>query len=276
MKKLFIVLFGVLLLTTSCSNIPTGNNNFNANSRIINAVDTTGYYAAKNLKGLELFNLGETTYNGALDVIKSKIRVDYNKEYNLRNYPPYYSPKTKYSAERFSILFEEIQKDTICSLLDKKTSSGFGSLTFGSPDVKFILMREYYIGDLKISNLKLTFFKDTLCKIECDQNTAIEQGFKDKYGEGNYTKLIDIRTKRRIAKNEQIIWRNSVVFAKSWEDYSYKYKNNILESSYNRDGFIIEFNNREVYDNILKSENNAYKIKVDYENNKKQKDLNKL
>jgi len=153
---IFITIVFIIFLS-SCINKNEQNNNAINNT----ANDTTGFYQAKDLQGLSVFIIGNSTYNQVLKHLKSEFKDD--KRYY------FYSD------------IDETKYDTLVSYLEEDL---LRRNIFGCPDLRTIEISKYYIGDIEVSYLKLDFFRDTLFNIRCWQNDEIEEGFKSKYGEG--------------------------------------------------------------------------------------------
>ena len=139
-----------LALLSSC-NTPTQKHS-------IVLEDTTGFYKARNMKGIAEFFIDSSTYHTTLDKIKAEIRLDY-KQGTSAKYT--YLPKENITdMELFP--FRENQ-DSIIKTID---------------------LFEYFTGSLKVNFLKLTFLNDTLVEITCDSGKDIEDALTQKYGQG--------------------------------------------------------------------------------------------
>lgn len=292
--SLLIICFGFL----SCSN-PSSQKNTVVN----NVPDTAGYFAARNMKGIASFKIGETNYSQALKIIRDEIRKDY-QETNSNEMPKYrgYEPKFmvfKYDKngnpvswfyrEDYGSIIKEVKYDTLKSYLKGDLDYlSFDTEIFGCPKIKSINMFSYYIGDIELTRFELKFYQDTLYKISCSQNDKIEDGFKAKYGNG---RLIDnsvwktprgktnvrpendaIRKKSQLLKiDKEHIWENESVMAVSLTYIEYKH-----EDTYSSLYFVIESKNTKLKDKITECEDVAIKAKQRLEEQKKQKEFNLL
>ena len=275
-----------------------------------NLTDTIGYYAARNMKGLASFKIGESTYSETINQLKEEIRKDSRrfKETNYKESPQYSGYEEKYLdfkfdkkgnianqfyREDFGSIFEEIKYDTISRYLKKDI---LNREIFGCPNIKELGMFEYYIGDIKIRSLKLKFYKDTLYQISCTQNNKIEEGFKAKYGNGRLINNSvwktprgetnvrpeneEVLKKSQLLKiDEKIIWENESIKTESQTYCKYKYEGDkFIEpdlDSYNS-YFNIWLKNELKMNEIKDCENAAYKTKKRLEEQSKQKDINQL
>ena len=268
-----------------------------------NEEDTTGFYAARNLKGLASFQIGETTYKQAIKILKDDIRRDYNASrqedytgYSTRynsyspDHPEFVSNKLVY-RESFSSVIKETKFDTIQSylkedLLDREV--------FGCPNLREIRMFEYYIGNIEVRSLKLNFFNDTLFSINANQDDELEKGFIEKYG-GLYTERNKIRTPSGIKSeypisqtarqksqlleiDEEYIWENEKVIARSHSNIEYHYEG---KSTTHTDfdyysSFTIETKDTTLLKKILDCKNLAYATGNRLRQEKKQSDFSKL
>lgn len=85
------------------------------------------------------------------------------------------------------------------------------------PNIKIYKINEFFIEDLRISNLELTFYQDTLFKIILSESEVVKDAFNKKYGEGirNYNFSLASRNKKneKMDVTENIIWENESVRA---------------------------------------------------------------
>jgi hypothetical protein len=304
MKNLTISLLIICFGFFSCSN-PSSQKNTVAN----NIPDTAGYFAARNMKGLATFKIGESTYSDVLKIIQEEIRQDskrFNKTTNYKELPNYqgYDPKYPdfkfdkngkiigtFYREDFGYNYKEVIYDTLKSYLERDLLE---EKIFGCPMERALTMHQYYIGDIEIMSLKLTFYNDTLFQISCFQNSSIESGFRAKYGDG---KLIDntewqtpsgktnirpenpeVLKKSKLMKiNTKIIWENKQVKAISstYIESNYdgdSYKGAGFSNSY----FKMDSKNKRILKEIQECESIASKTRSRLEELKKKTDLNRL
>jgi NADH dehydrogenase/NADH:ubiquinone oxidoreductase subunit G len=288
----------------SCSN-PTSKKNTVVN----NVPDTAGYYAARNLKGISAFKIGETTYKQALNIIKDEIRKD-SKKYKETNYkvmPKYQGYEAKYpdftydkngniattfEREDFGFIYKEVKYDTIASYLKDDL---VGEEVFGSPKLKALKIFQYYIGDIELMNFELKFFQDTLYNISSNQEDKVESGFKEKYGEGRTVKNDvwktpfgikneapendEIMKKSKVLKiDEQHIWENKLIKAVSqtYIEYEYKDGGDSFSDAHSDSYFSIDSKNIILQNKITECKNLANKSRERLEAQKKQKEINQL
>jgi hypothetical protein len=304
MKTLTVSLLTICLGFISCSN-PSSQKN----ATVSNVPDTIGYFAARNMKGIAAFKIGETTCSQALKIIKDEIRKDSRKfkETNYKEMPKYHGYEANYpdftfdkngnisgtfNREYFDLIIKEVKYDTINSylkedLLDREI--------FGCPNIRAISIFQYYIGDIELMSFELKFYQDTLYKIICNQEDKIESGFKEKYGAGrsivnnqwktplgikNEAPENDaMRKKSQLLKiDEKNIWENQFVKAVSQTYVVYEYRNgsdsfsDAVSDSY----FSMESKNAKLHDKITACEDIALRVKQRLELQKKQKELNQL
>lgn len=285
MKKVMIPFVIIVLGFFGC------NNPSSKNTGTINLPDTVGYFAAKNMKGLGSFRLGESTYSQILNIIKEEIRKDSRryKETNYKELPLYtgYEPKyldykfdkkgniaSEFYREDFGSIFKEIKYDTISSFLKEDILK---REVFGCPNIRELEMFKYYIGDIEISSLNLKFYKDTLYQITCSQNDKIEEGFKAKYGNG---KTIDNSVKKgdKLLKiDKKTTWENETVKAESQTYIEYKYDGDKYKGAgYYSCLFDMNSKNEKMLREINDCKNAADESKTRFEEQKKRKDINQL
>jgi hypothetical protein len=231
-----------------------------------NPIDTLGSYKAKNLNGLSHFIIGVSTYSKTLSDLKKEWKTAKKEIGNtgVMTNAYYYTDWSSIGMgeDSYSGLVE-IKWDTI-----KKYESEYDLLHDDielCKDVKRIKMIDYYVGNVDIRNLCLTFFKDTLYKITCYQNDDIDSAFIIKYGKGKYVdktkwlkngRVIINPDQTFIDKNrspnfniieiyEQRIWENDQIKAESMTNIHYVKSN---ANSYVHDFYIIS------KDTIIESE----------------------
>lgn len=197
------VIFSILCSCGDYSHKDVSQNNKDQKS------DTVGFYQARDLKGLGNFKIHGSTYKETFKTLTKEFKID-----------------GRYSLEVFNL--KEIHHDTIKSFLAEDLLKEH---IFGCPRVSGINVYKYFIGDIEISDLKLTFYQDTLISIECAQNDKIDEGFKLKYGKGksfnndlwktpsgetHERPSDDIMNKCQLLKIDQKqIWENKSVIATS-------------------------------------------------------------
>jgi len=303
MKKIItLIIIGLFLY--SCNNQPVQKN-----STATNVPDTSGYYAARCMKGIASFRLGETTYKQAINNIKEEIRKDSRKseETHYKEFPKYqgYDPKfldfkydkygnivSQFYREDFGYIIKEIKCDTLKSNLKK---DALDDDIFGCPKTKAIKIFQYYIGDIELMNFELRFYNDTLYKISCDHEDKLDAGLKEKYGIGKSIKKNEWQTplgikseapqnealkkKSKILKiDETTVWENQSIIATSITYMKFFYKDgsddfsNAINSSY----FKMELKNKALIEVIDNCENQASKAKQRLESENKKKELDLL
>ena len=287
MRTLTVLLILLNLLGLLSCNIPSSQKN----NLTDNFPDTTGYFAARNMKGLASFKIGESTYQEILSLIQEEIRKDSKrfKETNYKELSRYNGYQEKYLdykydkkgniasqfyREDFGALYREIKYDTISDFLKEDILS---SEVFGCPSIRELEMFEYYVGDIEINSLKLRFYRDTLYQIACLQNDEIEEGFKAKYGIGrSYDNSIE-RGDKILKINKKLIRENESIRAESMTYVEYKYNGDKYEgASYSNSYFTIILKNEKIVKQIKDCENVAALIKERLQARNKQKDINRL
>lgn len=166
MKNLTISLLIICFGFFSCSN-PSSQKNTVVN----NVPDIAGYFAARNMKGLGAFKIGETIYSQALNIIKNEIRKDSKRfeETNNNEMPKYkyYEAKhldfkfdkngnitSQFYREYFDLIIKEVKYDTISRYLKEDLLE---KDIFGCPNIKAIKIFQYYIGDIELMDFELKF-----------------------------------------------------------------------------------------------------------------------
>jgi hypothetical protein len=304
MKNLTISLLIICCGLFSCSNPGSQK------TPVVNNVpDTVGYYAARNMKGIAAFKIGETTRLQALKIIKDEIRKDSRrfKESDYKEMPKYQGYEASYpdytfdkngniastfNREYFDLIIKESKYDTIKSylkedLLDREI--------FGCPNIKAINIFQYYIGDIELMSFELKFYRDTLYRISCNQEEKIESGFKEKYGDGK--SIINnqwktplgikseapendaMRKKSQLLKiDEKHIWENQNVKAVSQTYIRYVYAggNDTFSDATSDSFFVMESKDTKLKERISECEGIANRVRERLEAEKKQKELNGL
>ena len=278
--KFLLILFFAGLFLFSCNN-PSRNKVSITNV----TADTTGYYAARNMKGLANFVLGESTINEIVEIIKAEIKEDYNIHKETSQIPQYRGYEEKYTdfiydengkaiksfyREDFGSIFKIFTYDTIKSNLFK--NNDLDNERFGCPQIKSIEMFKYYITGLEINGLELKFYNDTLYEIFCWHNSGIEEGFIAKYGDGkggdnSDSKIID----------KLIVWENEFITATS-KDYV-KHENignENIETVYSDSYFIMILKNENLINEIHNCEKNAVELEKKFIESERQSEFDKL
>jgi len=304
MKDLTVSLLTICFCFFSCSN-PSSQKN----SVVNNVPDTVGYFAARNMKGIAAFKIGETTRLQALKIIKDEIRKDSRrfKETDYKEMPKYHGYEANYpdftfdkngnisgtfNREYFDLIIKEVKYDTLNSYLKEDLLERD---IFGCPKIRAINIFQYYIGDIELMSFELKFYQDTLYKISCNQEDKIESGFKEKYGEGKSTinnqwktpfgikneapENDALRKKSQLLKiDEKHIWENEFVKATSQTYVLYKYTDgsDSFSDATSDSYFVMESKNTKLLDKITECEDIARKVKQRLEEQKKQKELNQL
>jgi hypothetical protein len=192
--------------------------------------DTVGFYAARNLAGLGGFLIGKSTYSQTLEDLKNEWRKD--DRYYYFNYG-------KGLGENFSGL-REVKYDSANTL---EANSIFPIRFIACKDVKIIGCYDYYLGDIEITDLALTFYKDTLIRIDCRQSDKLDQDFALKYGSDKVkseTVWFTPSGRTKIQPDKELlkkgsadvlsnfserIWENQEFKAISYARIKYKYEN---------------------------------------------------
>lgn len=289
MKSIILGLFGfVLFMLVACDPPRTTVITYK------NEEDSTGYAAARNLKGLASFKISETTYNQALRTIKDEIRKDYidsRKQGKTGRYNSYSTYRKILDREDFGDI-KEFRYDTLEKYLENST---FDRNIFGCPSLKVIEMFDYFVGEINVRSLELNFFNDTLYRITAGQNDEIEKGFKEKYG-GHYIKNNKVQTpfgiknefpdsksardkSRLLEINEKYIWENETLIAVSHTYLIYRYedkKSTHFSDAAHLSRFYIETKNTNLLNRIKECENLSYKAKTRITESKKKSDYSKL
>lgn len=304
MKNVVAILLAICLCLLSCTNPSTQKNMITENQP-----DTAGFYAARNMKGIASFKIGETTRSQALKIIKEEIRKDSRrfKETKYKETPRYHGYEANYTdftfdksgnisgtftREYFDLIIKEVKYDTIPDFL---TEDILEEDIFGCPNIRAIRIFQYYIGDIELMSFELKFYHDTLFKISCNQEDQIESGFKEKYGEGksfinnqwktpfgikNEAPENDaVRKKSQLLKiDEKHIWENDNVKAVSQTFILYEYKggSDTFSDASSDSYFVMESKNTMLQDRIRQCEESAAKTKQRLIEQKKQKALNQL
>lgn len=304
MKSLIANLIIICFAFFSCSNPATKKNTV-----VNNVPDTAGYYAARNMRGIASFKIGETTYKKAMNIIKDEIRKDSRryKETNYKEMPKYIGYEANYpdftydkngniastfEREDFGNIIKEVKYDTVESYLKDDL---LGKEIFGCKNLKALNVFQYYIGDIELMNFELKFFQDTLYKISCNQQDKIESGFKEKYGNGKYIKNDlwktplgvkneapendAMRKKSELLKiDEKYIWENKFIKAVSQTYILYEYKggSDTFSDAASDSYFAMDSKNQKLQDRITACENMATKSLQRLEAQKKQKEINQL
>jgi hypothetical protein len=168
------------------------------NAQTTDQLDTVGYYAARELKGLYEFILNEITTKDL-----KKIEKHILKE----------TPKNNYLEGYISIfgLFHEIKEEDSFHKRD------------WCDNVRKFETCNFFIGDIEISSLSLTFFNDTLLTIECHPRDKLKEAFIHKYGKGKDkskpTKVIKRKNKDILESLTDITWENETVRAQYYYEF---------------------------------------------------------
>lgn len=257
------------------------------NATITNANDTTGSYAVRNMKGLASFKIDESTYNKTLNFIKNEMKNDKEDRYKYRE-----------NKREFPSIGEDMWLSN-SGLKDNDERIYVESVTDANKKQNPLIKKNeisypgYYVGNLKISNLNLSFYKDTLISIECD-NSDIEQAFTTKYKpafviEETTWKTWFGETKSRpsesaIRNNRALLldshdekrWENEKVKAISYSHYYWRYKNRKQISADGLSYFRIESKNERRNKEMLDNQNSINSIIQNEEKMKEKESINKL
>ncbi len=125
--------------------------------------DTTGYYAARDLKGLGYFILGQSSFKETVNKIKTEIKKNPNE----------------YWIDPLEISIW----DTMT--YDPNYRTPYGGHIY-CPLNKNVFLHTYFIGGFELSRVFLNFYKDTLFAIEIDEPSDLSSAFNKKYGEATH------------------------------------------------------------------------------------------
>jgi hypothetical protein len=128
-------------------------------------VDTTGYYAARDFKGIGNFKVGETTIS---IIKKSEVR------------------KVNDSSDEYWW----IGGSEVLQLFPNPTNViNNPSKVSYCPEVKIFKVKSITISSIPLEDVYLTFYRDTLIELKCNENEKIATAMEYKYGKG--TKIIE-------------------------------------------------------------------------------------
>lgn len=242
MKPLLFILS--LLVFISCTN---RTSNLNSKTKIEISfkdeiykyvfVDTNGYYAARNLEGIGNFKLGKTTIKIINDLEKELYNVakneaekswgemeqPYKNEMINASLKDFKKNRKIYSASDENDFIYD--KTIMLQLFPNQTDSLDNPSKYSyCPDVKIYKILYYTISNIELEDLYLTFYKDTLVELKCDENEKIIEAMKYKYGLGT-----EIRESfmfrcgfNRVLKNGDvriILWQNQNVLAELYRSH---------------------------------------------------------
>ena len=166
MKTNTLIILAVVVLFNSCTQTPK-----HQVSTVSTEPDTTGYYSARDLKGLGYFILGQSTFKDTQAKIKAEMRKE--PKYNvIGDIDPFYTELVIKQGD--STVF--YQNPSERSVLDDNA--------IACPYNKTIKMYKYFLAGLELSNVKLDFYKDTLIRISVDNDDKLIEAFNFKYGKG--------------------------------------------------------------------------------------------
>ena len=268
MKRIILRLILTTILISAFYSCTT-NTKFNIKKQF-DDTDTIGYYNARLLKGLGMFYINKSTFKDIYKQLITEIKND-------SRYPKYLYPKLVIDV----CTYDTIPKLISTNYLDKKQ--------FGCPRIKKIKLNKYFIGDIEISNLELTFFDNILIEIYCNHNDKIEEGFIYKYGKDNYFKnniwVVNgkkttnrpsddkLRDSKLIVIDERYYWHNNLLLVESVTYNKYKYKD---QRAYYGSYFKIITKDSLMKKQILDCSNAAYKAKERLTDKSKMSDIDKL
>jgi hypothetical protein len=242
--------------------------------------DTIGFYAARNLKGLASFKIGESTYRNVLNQIKDEIRKDSKRfeETDYKEMPRYTGYQEKYpdfTFDKAGNIASSFYREDFSFILDE----------INDTITKTVKMSSYFIDNLEVQYLELTFYSDTLIRIKSWQNDEIDKIFEQKYGDLHHKKelvwknVIGVTIIRNEdgppSKNAKLIssieenkWENERIIAESYSNYNFENENDPTGYSY----FMIESKNQRIMQTIKDSQDLSSK-KRDLMEEKKKKEL---
>lgn len=90
------------------------------------------------------------------------------------------------------------------------------------PDLKVLFISKFYIGGIELNNIELSFYNDSLFKMQCDYSRDLVDGLIYKYGNGKEYKGVnnEALTNKAIASFRENIWENDNVFCKAYTSYA--------------------------------------------------------
>ena len=153
----------------------------------------------ENINGFGIFLINETNI-GIINKIKSQVKSS--------NYDSFISNITdKESVLSRLFKFNIIEKNHYC------------------PDLQVWEISTYYIDDIKLTNIKLSFYKNILFEFSCDYTNSLISGLIYKFGEGNYShgdeRDYDYpETGFSLVHYSEHIWENEKVKIKAFTSYS--------------------------------------------------------
>ena len=272
MRAFLTVLTVVIIVLSSCKDFSKSENSKTTDNP--EKTDTTGYFEARDLQGLANFIIDKSNYKETFRTLNKEFKED----------------KRYYYSSPFNIT--EISYDTTESFLNEDILE---QRIFGCPNLKALKVSTYFIGDIELTSLKLTFYQDTLIRIDCSQNDKIDEGFSEKYGKGKFIDNSLWRTpsgetnerpndnligKSQLLKiDETKIWENGNVIAKSSSYCVYKYEGEKYlgadnATSYNN--FAIVSKNEERNIEMTRCDSLSQEYKLLLIESKKRKDYDKL
>ena len=131
----------------------------------MSAVFTNAQAQQPKLEGLGKLKVGKTTL-AVIPELEADLKTKVKRATTFEE---------TYGAKKNSIL--ELIPDTV---------SRYNSVVYSSecPGAKVYSLNSYKVADIEITGLRLTFFNNTLVKLECDGSPDLREALKLKYGEG--------------------------------------------------------------------------------------------
>lgn len=245
--KSLIFLISCLLITGGCNNSDT---NYSSKTRIAISfkdeiykyvyVDTSGYYKARDFEGIGNFKIGRTTINIITDLEKelyNMAKAEAEKSWGLMEQPyknemintsliDFKKNRRIYSASGENT-FSPYDKTIILQLLPNPTDSLNNPSKFSyCPDVKVFKILNYTISNIELKDLYLTFNKDTLVELKCDENEKITEALEYKYGKGaeineSFIYRCGFNRVLRSGDVKIILWQNENILAELYKSHRY-------------------------------------------------------
>lgn len=213
--KSLILLITCLLMIAGCYN---SNTNLSSKTRIAIGfkddiykyvfVDTSGYFKARDFDGIGNFKIGKTT-----------ILIIKDMEGNLKTR----ARKVNDSSDEYFW----IGGSKILQLMPNPSHdySNPSKISY-CPDVKIFKIESYNISSIELENLYLTFYRDTLVELKCDENEKIAKAMEYKYGKG--TEINESFTFRcgfnRVLSSGHaniVLWQNENILSELYKSYRY-------------------------------------------------------
>jgi len=196
-SKIAFVLF--LCFIVSCK--PPNKQSTSSKSRIKTKDEL--YKEASLMKGLSTFIIGKTTIK---DLVKVNKEIKKDKRYD--EYMDYeFALKEKINVPAFDV--------------------------YECPDVDTYKIAKYYVGDIEIQYIELSFYKKVLYKIECWTSDELNDAFTKKYGTGvkvDELSSIGAKENEHLKSKKFYIWENDSIIT-TYDSSIEAIGNKVLEST---------------------------------------------